>query len=222
MSGPQISVCHARPNHVTLRLTAGFNQKRAGLLRRINTLDAKGGSLRQAAIMATTVALREALNQGISSGNLVDTKIILYSHRDSSGQVCRPKALYTNSHILKTIPYFNDRASTATLGTTRIGSHNVVFKVLFGTFAESQSKDFSEEEIDDEESAEDYGYLSDSDLEDDEDEKVALFRHTNKSKAHPFDPFGVPGENKKIICEEYEERVEKGKVVKIPDMAFVT
>jgi len=171
--------------------------------------------------MATTIALREALNQGISSGNLVDTKIILYSHRDSSGRVCRPKALYTNSHILKTIPYFNDRESTATLSTTQ--SHNVVLKVLFGTFAESQSRDFAEEETDDEESAGDYGYLSDSDLEDDEDEKVATFKHVaNKSKAHPFDPFAVPGEDKKIICEEYEERVEKGKVVKIPDMAFVT
>ena len=172
--------------------------------------------------MATTVALREALNQGISSGNLVDTKIILYSHRDSSDRVCRPKALYTNSHILKTIPYFNDRESAATLGTTCTEFHNVVFKVLFGTFAESQSRDFTKEETDDEESAEAYGYLSDSDLEDDEDEKVASFKHANKSKAHLFDPFGVPGEAKKIICEECEERVEKGKVVKIPDMAFVT
>ena len=94
--------------------------------------------------------------------------------------------------------------------------------MLFGTFAESQSRDFTEEETDDEESAEDYGYLSDSDLEDDEDEKVASFRHTSRSNIHPFDPFGVPGEDRRITCEEYEERVEKGKVVKIPDMAFVT
>ena len=70
--------------------------------------------------MAATVALREALNQGISSGNLVDTKIILYSHRDSSGQVCRPKALYTNSHVLKTVPYFNDRESIVRPNTTLI------------------------------------------------------------------------------------------------------
>ena len=60
----------------------------------------------QPAGMAATTALREALNQGISSGNLIDTKIILYSHRDSSGRVCRPKALYANSHVLKTVPYF--------------------------------------------------------------------------------------------------------------------
>jgi len=68
--------------------------------------------------MAATTALYEALNQGISSGNLVDTKIILCSHRDSSGRVCRPRALYANSHVLKTVPYFNDRESAATLDTT--------------------------------------------------------------------------------------------------------
>jgi len=171
--------------------------------------------------MAATTALREALNQGISSGNLVDTKIILYSHRDSSGHVCRPKALYTNSHILKSVPYFNDRESTATIDTTCAEPHSIIFKVLFGNFAESQSKDFKEE-IDEKESAEDYGYLSDSDLEDDEDEKVASSEHTAKSIVHPSDSFPISGEDRKIVCEEYKEHVEKGKVVKIPDMAFVT
>ncbi|KAF9643633.1 hypothetical protein BDM02DRAFT_1403367 [Thelephora ganbajun] len=92
--------------------------------------------------------------------------------------------------------------------------------MLFGNFAESQSKDF-EEAIDEEESAEDYGYSSDSDLEDDEDEKTTLPKHTAESKVHPFGLFTTPGEDK-IVCEEYEEHVEKGKVIKIPDMAFVT
>jgi len=64
--------------------------------------------------------------------------------------------------------------------------------------------------------------LSDSDLEDDEDEKVVPIKRKAKSKACSSDPFAVPGEDKKIICEEHEERVDKGKVVKIPDMAFVT
>jgi len=94
--------------------------------------------------------------------------------------------------------------------------------VLFGNFSESQSKDFSKEEIDDEESAEVYGYSSDSDLEDDEDEKVALFKDTSKPRVNPFIPFAVPGEDGRILCEEYEERVEKGKVVPILDVAFVT
>ena len=170
---------------------------------------------------APTPALREALNQGISSGNFVDTKIILFSHRDSSGRVCRPKALYANSHVLKTVPYFDDRESAATLDTTRIVPQDNVFEVLSGNFAESRSKDFKEP-IDDEESGEDYGYLSDSDLEDDEDEKIALFKPTIKSKVQLFDPFGVPGEDKKTLHEEHDDYAEKGKVIKIPDMAFVT
>ena len=96
-----------------------------------------------------------------------------------------------------------------------------LFEVLFGNFAESQLKDFKEP-IDDEESAEDYGYLSDSDLEDDEDEKVALSNGASKPKVQLIDPFGIPGEDRRILWEEHDERVEKGKVVKIPDVAFVT
>jgi len=187
----------------------------------INTTDNGRYSFKQPTDMAATTVLREALNQGIASGNLVDTKIILYSHRDSSGRVCRPKALYTNSHILKSVPYFNDRECIATLDTTRAEAHDVVFKVLFGNFAESRSKDF-EGTIDEEESAEDYGYLSDSDLEDDEDDKVASSKYTTKSIVHPFDSFAISGEGNKIVREEHEEHVDKGKVVKIPDMAFVT
>ena len=57
----------------------------------------------------TTLALREALNDAISSGRFVDTKIVLFSRRDSSGRVCKPKALYANSHVLKSVPYFKDR-----------------------------------------------------------------------------------------------------------------
>jgi len=94
--------------------------------------------------------------------------------------------------------------------------------VLFGNFAESQSKDLCKEEIDDEETAEDYGYVSDSDLEDDEDEKFTPFKRTRKPGAHLFDPFGATSEVKRTLYEEYEEHAEKGKVVKIPDMAFVT
>jgi hypothetical protein len=69
--------------------------------------------------MPITAALREALNQGISSGIFIDTKIILYSHRDSVGRVCQPKALYANSHILKTVPYFKDCERTATFSSLK-------------------------------------------------------------------------------------------------------
>jgi hypothetical protein len=95
----------------------------------------------------------------------------------------------------------------------------VSFPVLFGDFAESKSKDFKGA-IDEEDFAEEYGYLSDSDLEDDEDEKLSLKR-ASKSETRSFDPFSISGEDK-IACEDHEEHIEKGKVVKIPDVAFVT
>src|ERR1700753_2337209 len=82
--------------------------------------------------MAATIPLREALNQGVSSGNFIDTKIILYSYRDISCRVCRPKALYANSHVLKTVPYFNDRTYTVTLDTAWMGSHCRTSKCYLG------------------------------------------------------------------------------------------
>ena len=85
--------------------------------------------------------------------------------------------------------------------------------MLFGNFAESRSKNFNEA-IDEDESTDDYGYLSDSDLEDGEEDK-ASFNLTSESTVHPS------GEDK-ILCEGHEECIEKGKVVEIPDMAFVT
>ena len=91
--------------------------------------------------------------------------------------------------------------------------------MLFGNFSEAQSKDFKEA-LDWEEPATDYGYFSDSDLEDDDDEKAA-FKHINKPKIHSLDPFPVPGEDR-VVYEKNEEHAGKGKVVKIPDMAFVT
>ena len=82
--------------------------------------------------------------------------------------------------------------------------------MLFGNFAESQSKDFNEA-IDEDESTEDYGYSSDSDLEGDD----PWFVRKSQPKVH------LSGEDE-IVCEGHEESVEKWKVVKIPDVAFVT
>ena len=81
--------------------------------------------------MPASTALCEALNQGISSGIFVDTKIILYSRRDSSGRVCRPKVLYANSHVLKTVPYFQDRGCLATVNILE-EPHVVGFKSSSG------------------------------------------------------------------------------------------
>ena len=101
-------------------------------------------------------------------------------------------------------------------------SLNVAFKVLPKNSATVQSKDLRKNAIDREEHAEDYGYLSDSDLEDDEDEKVPSVKQKSKSKVHQFESCGVPGGDRRIPCEEHEEYTAQGKVVKIPDVAFVT
>ena len=92
--------------------------------------------------------------------------------------------------------------------------------MLFGNFAESRSRSFKEE-LDEDDCAEGYGYLSDSDIEDDEDEKLPSVKYRTKSGAHQSDPFEIASEDS-IPCEKHEESVEKGKVVRIPDIAFVT
>lgn len=93
--------------------------------------------------------------------------------------------------------------------------------MLFGDFVESRSKDFGDP-VDEEEFAEDYGYLSDSDLEEDGEEKVeSSAKRKSPSGVHPFDPFATPTECR-VASEVHLERIEKGKVVKIPDIAFVT
>ena len=72
-----------------------------------------------ATLMPPTPALQEALNASITSGRLADTKIYLFFHRDSAGNVRKPKALYANSVVLKSVPYFNDRKSSSDCVCTR-------------------------------------------------------------------------------------------------------
>jgi hypothetical protein len=78
-------------------------------------------------------------------------------------------------------------------------------------------RDF-EEPIDEGDSAEDYGYLSDSDIEDDGDENVSSNEQAARPNNRPFDL----SDRDRTVCEGHDEPVEKGKVVKIPDMAFIT
>ena len=93
--------------------------------------------------------------------------------------------------------------------------------MLFGTFAEAESKNFSEH-LDDTECAENYGYYSDSDLEEDEDSVSP--KASKPARGHPFDPFCfIPTDSKPTpACGEHKERLEKGKVIKVRDMAFIT
>ncbi|KAF9645618.1 hypothetical protein BDM02DRAFT_3271586 [Thelephora ganbajun] len=153
----------------------------------------------------TPLPLREALNDCISSGRFIDTKIILYSRRGPSDTACRPRALYANSHVLKTVPYFST--------------------LLSGTFAEAESKDFSQP-IDEDECTESYGYCSDSDLED-EDDAVKVGETSKKAvplRGHPFDPFCFPIDDKESApaCGEHKECAGKGTVIKVHDVAFIT
>jgi hypothetical protein len=158
--------------------------------------------------MSATLPLQEALGEAISTGQLEDTKIILYSRRKSTGVICKPKALYANSHVLKTVPYFNDRMFP--LHSSTKGKVTNVRRVLSGTFAEAELKDLWEP-IDDRESADDYGYDSDSDLEEDQDvTRGQTFRFT----------FGALKATPPVVPQN--GRTAKGKAIKIQDIAFIT
>lgn len=63
--------------------------------------------------MAATHSFREALSEGIGSGIFSDTKIILFSRKSRSRGVYGPKALYASSHVLRSIPHFEQRKSLA-------------------------------------------------------------------------------------------------------------
>ncbi|KAF9778365.1 hypothetical protein BJ322DRAFT_1214739 [Thelephora terrestris] len=156
---------------------------------------------------ACTAPLREALNDSIASGRFVDTKIILYSRRDSSGVITKPKALYANSHVLKSVPYFSN--------------------LLSGTYSESEPKDFFEP-IDEDEQAENYGHYSDSDLEDDDDAVNATGRAVKKAappKGNSLDRFCSPANDNRAqtpLYGEWNECSERGSIIKVHDIALIT
>ena len=156
----------------------------------------------------TTLALREALNDAISSGRFVDTKIVLFSRRGGFGRACKPMALYANSHVLKSVPYFEDREYSSHPSK----AHRVTpFPVLFGTFSEAETRDFSG--TDDDDFAADYGYSSDSDLEEDGDSEGprAAVTHIASAPSQKETPHG-----------QYEESAQTGKVIRVQDVAFIT
>ncbi|KAF9778324.1 hypothetical protein BJ322DRAFT_493540 [Thelephora terrestris] len=172
--------------------------------------------------MAATLSFREALNEGIASGTFVDTKIILFSRKDSSGRVHGPKELYASSHVLKSIPHFS--------------------LLLFGNFREAESQDFGDT-FDDGEYSFDYGYCSDSDLEDDNETAADVLKGVLKRADTVKEAFRKvtpqQGSLKRVLRsdslrslrsgtfrkpprERYSERSYKGKVIRIPDVAFIT
>ena len=78
-----------------------------------------------------TTALEEALNDAISSGRFIDTKIVLFSRRDGAGRICKPRALYANSHVLKSVPYFKDREFSLRPSTAYDNSLSQSYSVHF-------------------------------------------------------------------------------------------
>ena len=84
--------------------------------------------------------------------------------------------------------------------------------MLFGTFAEAEAKDFSEPCEDG--FAEDYGYSSDSDLEEDSDFEG------REPVATPVT--GVPFLKTVPTIVGYQENTQTGKVIKVQDIAFIT
>ena len=155
-----------------------------------------------------TTALHEALNDAISSGRFIDTKIVLFSRKDTRGRECKPRALYANSHVLRSVPYFEDREFPLRSSLVHVMT---IFPVLFGTFAEAETRDLSE--TDDKEFAEDYGYSSDSDLEEDGD-------FESLDPVEPVQTTVPPHQH--ASYGQYEESAQEGKVIRIQDVAFIT
>ena len=98
-----------------------------------------------------------------------------------------------------------------------------LLKVLSGTFAEAESKDLSQP-IDESECAEDYGYCSDSDLEDDDDavEGGKTLKKTATLRGHPFDPSCFTISEEVFVYGQHEASAKKGTVIKVQDIAFIT
>ena len=97
--------------------------------------------------------------------------------------------------------------------------------MLFGNFVEAQSRSLIEA-IDQQEFAEDYGYSSDSDIEDEEDQwsiqQCGVASHSTNSGVLDLSGSPTTSSKDKMVCEDHDECVGQGKVVKIPDVAYVT
>ena len=97
--------------------------------------------------------------------------------------------------------------------------------MLFGNFLEAQLRSLREA-IDEQEFAEDYGYSSDSDIEDEEDEwriqRCGVAKYGIESGVRGLSGSPAISSKDKIVYEDHDECVEQGRVVKIPDVAYVT
>ncbi|KAF9779896.1 hypothetical protein BJ322DRAFT_349753 [Thelephora terrestris] len=145
--------------------------------------------------------LHSALTESITSGRFVDTKFYVFSRRHNSGRVGTPKALFANGRVLATVPYFESLFSER--------------------FSEGESKDIRDGFPSDEQPYTDtYEYLSDSDL-DEEEECTGVDEPANNDTA-TNNPFLSPG----IAAPDREcggtVHMQQGKVAIVKDMAAIT
>ncbi|KAF9650002.1 hypothetical protein BDM02DRAFT_3112802 [Thelephora ganbajun] len=160
--------------------------------------------------------LLEALNDSIISGTFIDTKFYLFSRREASGRVGSPRALYCNSCVLNTVPYFSKLFSDASSeGQTRD---------IDGGFP-SDSHPYTEY----------YDYLSDSDLEEEKEESAEDDSPESPHGPHDSDSQVPPTVTSEHLphpppdvgeVQNHDEPVNglarMGKVAVIRDMAAVT
>ena len=128
--------------------------------------------------MSQTEFLHAALNDSITSGRFIDTKFYVFSRRDKSRRVGTPKALFANSRVLTTVPYFETRKRlifSLFFGVSLRSSPSIFHDVLRSSvvfsdrFSEGVSKNLSDGFPSDEEPYTDsYECLPDSDLDEEE------------------------------------------------------
>lgn len=101
---------------------------------------------------------------------------------------------------------------------------SIASKALLRSSTRVKSEDLKKDMTDCEEHAADYRYSSNSDLEGDEDKKVASSNWKHKSRVHSFNPgsHNIPNQSAGIPREEHERDTEGGTIVKIPGIAFIT
>ena len=75
-------------------------------------------------------SLHRALSDSVASGVFIDTKFCLFSCRNSSGKAVRPRPLYANSQILKSVPYFDAREPSTTFAIDELSCAHPVNRFL--------------------------------------------------------------------------------------------
>lgn len=167
----------------------------------------------------------------------MDTKFYVFSQRNASGRVGKPKALYANSEILKQVPYFEARGLMLLLSPSSPSSH--LSPVLSDRFSEGVITDLNSEFFQNETPyRDDYEYLSDEDLQGDplewiidDDEKsatdkplasVSKFAQTQlKARSH-LRAHRARARKALPKSAKTKSTIHKGKVVFVRDAAFAT